>query len=135
MPASCAASSALQICAEQSAASRAKRHRPRSRRAVRLSPVEILHHEVLAAVGELIEREDVDDVAGGGSLLTARASSMNRRIRSGYCAACGASTLIATALADLRVRSRVNHAHPPLAEQVGDLVLADDGAGLQRRVG
>jgi hypothetical protein len=83
-------------------AARAACASPRTHRAA-LEPrgqalaVEILHHEVVAPDGKLIEGEDVDDVRMA-DLVDGVCLLLEARIRSGYCAACGASTLIATRL-------------------------------------
>ena len=58
-------------------------------------------------------------------LLTARASSTNRRTSSGFEAMCGASTLIATRLPMTGWMAGVDRPHPALANLALDAVLAD----------
>jgi hypothetical protein len=89
--------------------------RPRWRTQSSSVPGQQLHHEVLPAVGERAEAEDVDDVLVR-IWLTARASAMNRDTISGSAESLRDNTLMAICLRDQRLHCAIDGAKAALAQ-------------------
>ena len=95
--------------------------------------VEALHHVVVAAVGELAELEDVDDVAVADLVDRARLGGepLDHRRVGGVLAR---EHLDRDLLADHRMRRAIHGAEAALAEQRLDHVLADLGSDRKLRI-